>query len=86
MLIEYAPTDPDLISILNKSTTYINKEGEHPEINTGIHWSKLKNTSDKLTLMDDEWTFFIDNQILSDKMKSQIVAMKFYKNSIFITS
>ena len=74
MITRYAQILSEVKDILNKSSTYINEEGKHPDINSCL---------DPYTI-GKEWNVCIKNNVIANKMEEQIATMRMYKESILI--
>lgn len=83
MLFRNHPTVQEVEEILHKSSSYVNKEGEHPYINSCLDANKINLKGS--CLQDDEWIISenIDKNLL-DKMKNQISSIQIYKQGINI--
>jgi hypothetical protein len=75
MIIRHAPVIPEIARLLHSPSSYINKNGENPTVDSMI---------DPETILNGEWAICVNDESLFEKMNQQIVTMKMYGKSVLI--
>lgn len=83
MIFECSPINPEIAEVIHRSSSYTNKEGQHPPLESGLSASQIQPKGSDLK--ENEWELTVEDPNIYAKMMHQINTMKIYKDSIWIS-